>query len=43
MNKEWGIGGRGKKKDREQWINGERDRTLESLGNGVGYKIDRWD
>jgi hypothetical protein len=43
VNTERGIGGRVKKRDREQRINGERDRTLESFGNGVHCKIDSWD
>ncbi len=42
MNIEWGLGGRGRKRDREEWISGESDTGLESFGNGVGCKIDHW-
>jgi hypothetical protein len=43
VNIERGIGRRGRKRDREEQINGERDGALESFGKGVGCKIDRWD
>ncbi len=43
MNIERGVGGRGRKRDREEQISGERERGLESYGKGIGCKIDHWD
>ncbi len=40
VNIEWGKGGRGRQKDREQWISGERDGAREGFGKGVGCKFD---
>jgi hypothetical protein len=40
VNTEQGVRGRGRKRDVEEWISGERDRALVSLGNSVGCKFD---
>jgi len=36
---EWGVGRRGRKRDREQWINGVRDGAKEIIGNGMGGEM----
>ncbi len=38
-----GVGGRGRKRDREERISTEKDGASESFGNDVGCKFDRWD
>ncbi len=38
MNLERGVGGRGRKRDKEEQMSGDRDGALESFGNGVGCK-----
>jgi hypothetical protein len=38
VNIEWGESGRGRKRDREKWINRVRDGALERFGNNVGCK-----
>ncbi len=36
---EWGVSEEGEReREREQWINGVRDRTLDRNGNGVDWK-----
>jgi hypothetical protein len=42
VNVEQGESGRGRKRDREKWINRVRDRALEIFGNSMGYKNDGW-
>jgi len=42
VNIEQGVRARGRKRDREKQINGERDRALGSFGNGMGCKTDCW-
>jgi hypothetical protein len=34
-----GVSGKGRKRDREKWINGVRDRVLQRFGNGMGWKM----
>jgi hypothetical protein len=40
MNIERGVSRRGRKKDRDKLINGERDGALESFGEDVGCNFD---